>query len=195
MANTTIDKSSGSEAETPDQVAEINNKLVADKAESIAKPEDNSLSMVRDILFGEQKREHDQRIIDLEIMIDNHDQKVRRDMSNDFDILNTEIRLLNQLLSDENKARLDDNAHFQDRLKKLSQQHIALSENMQKMFTQLSAEMKSDNEALKKTFSKDIHELMAFFEEEHSQLKKNKADRELLANTFAELAKQLNSKL
>lgn len=195
MANTTIDKSSGSEAETPDQVAEINNKLVADKAESIAKPEDNSLSMVRDILFGEQKREHDQRIIDLEIMIDNHDQKVRRDMSNDFDILNTEIRLLNQLLSDENKARLDDNAHFQDRLKKLSQQHIALSENMQKMFTQLSAEMKADNEALKKTFSKDIHELMAFFEEEHSQLKKNKADRELLANTFAELAKQLNSKL
>ncbi|CAA6814996.1 MAG: Unknown protein [uncultured Thiotrichaceae bacterium] len=193
MTNTTIENPSQLDDKPSQQTPETINAENHHHTHSESQAEDNSLSMVRDILFGEQKREHDQRIIDLELLIDNHDQKIRYDMSNDFDILHTEIRLLNQLLSDENKARLDDNIQHQKRFKEISQQHLVLSENMQKMFTQLSTKMTSEIAALRKEFAQEQQDLMNLFEEEHAKLKKDKADRELLANTFAELAKQLES--
>lgn len=187
MTDTTIEKKPALDTSSQQAPKTVNHQ----QTHSEPNTEDNSLSMVRDLLFGEQKREHDQRIIDLEQLIDSHDQKIRHDMSNDFDILNTEIRLLNQLLSDENKARLDDNVKHKERFKNLTQQHLALSENMQKMFTQMSAKMTAEIATLRKEFTQEQQELLNFFEEENAQLKKDKADRELLANTFAELAKQL----
>lgn len=151
--------------------------------------EDKSLSMVRDLLFGEQKREHDQRIVDLEKLIDKHDQSIRQDMSTDFEDVNTELRLLNKLLSEENKARLDDSARHQERLKQVSKEHHAFTKEMQKTF----AIMKDEMADMKKQFEKEQQKLLKAFERKNEQLQKSKADRKLLATTFAKLAAQLES--
>ena len=71
---------------------------------------DKNLDMVRNILFGEQTRENDRRLATLERFVRVWTTSVRDEMRRNFENLHHEINLVNDLLTEESKARLSDTA-------------------------------------------------------------------------------------
>ena len=69
---------------------------------------EKNLDMVRNILFGEQARETEKRQIMLERFVKVWTSSIREEMRKNLDALQSEVRLLKDLLAEENKARLGD---------------------------------------------------------------------------------------
>ena len=151
--------------------------------------------MVRNILFGEQARETEKRQIMLERFVKVWTSSIREEMRKNLDALQSEVRLLKDLLAEENKARLGDIAQTRERfiqigrtLEEMSRRQNLGQEELHQRLTQEVAQLKQD-------LLQQRQDLLTQTKVAIEQLKHDKADRQAIASLLGDMAKQLSGEL
>ncbi|WGZ91365.1 MAG: hypothetical protein QJT80_02570 [Candidatus Thiocaldithrix dubininis] len=156
---------------------------------------EKNLDMVRNILFGEQARETEKRQIMLERFVKVWTSSIREEMRKNLDALQSEVRLLKDLLAEENKARLGDIAQTRERfiqigrtLEEMSRRQNLGQEELHQRLTQEVAQLKQD-------LLQQRQDLLTQTKVAIEQLKHDKADRQAIASLLGDMAKQLSGEL
>ena len=156
---------------------------------------EKNLDMVRNILFGEQARETEKRQIMLERFVKVWTSSIREEMRKNLDALQSEVRLLKDLLAEENKARLGDIAQTRERfiqigrtLEEMSRRQNLGQEELHQRLTQEVAQLKQD-------LLQQRQDLLTQTKVAIEQLKHYKADRQAIASLLGDMAKQLSGEL
>ena len=156
---------------------------------------EKNLDMVRNILFGEQARETEKRQIMLERFVKVWTSSTREEMRKNLDALQSEVRLLKDLLAEENKARLGDIAQTRERfiqigrtLEEMSRRQNLGQEELHQRLTQEVAQLKQD-------LLQQRQDLLTQTKVAIEQLKHDKADRQAIASLLGDMAKQLSGEL
>ena len=156
---------------------------------------EKNLDMVRNILFGEQARETEKRQIMLERFVKVWTSSIREEMRKNLDALQSEVRLLKDLVAEENKARLGDIAQTRERfiqigrtLEEMSRRQNLGQEELHQRLTQEVAQLKQD-------LLQQRQDLLTQTKVAIEQLKHDKADRQAIASLLGDMAKQLSGEL
>lgn len=153
--------------------------------------QDKNLDMVRNILFGEQIRENEKRLATLERFVKVWTNSVRDEMRKNMDNLNHEVHLLQDLLDQEAKARMEDTAiarkHFEQSSKGIDHpQH-----QLQASETSLKQHLKQETDLLTEALDQQRQELLAQLKQAAEQLRQDKADRKMIATLLDHVSHQL----
>lgn len=153
--------------------------------------QDKNLDMVRNILFGEQVKENEKRLANLERFVKVWTNSVRDEVRKNLDNINTEIRLLHDLLEQESKTRIDNAAtarkHFEQRGKEIDK----LTQNVSRVETTLTQRIDDDVDALTQSIKEQRDELLDQVQHAVAQLRQDKTDRKTLANMLHNISRQL----
>lgn len=183
--------------------AQINPLLDTNNSQSFGKnvSETGSLEKIRDILFGNQARDYEQRFSRLEERLTKECSNLREDTKKRIDsiekYLKNEIYALTERLKMEQLER-------NEAIDELNQDCKNLIKSLEKKLSQLDEQTSQNHRDLRQQIldqSKNIddeiqqkHEnVLAALEREAKELNNHKTDRSTLANLFAELAVRLNN--
>ncbi len=161
------------------------------ETELVSPVQDRNLDMVRNILFGEQARENDKRLANLERFVKVWTHSVRDEMRKNFDSLSHEIQLLQDLLAEETRARLGDTAiarkHFEQTSKTLDSLHKQVDTNAEHAQQRLEQETRQ----LAQQVEQQREDLLAQLKQASEQLRHDKLDRQAMANLLTHVSLQL----
>lgn len=159
--------------------------------ESLPNAQDKNLDMVRNILFGEQSKENDRRLASLERFVKVWTNSVRDEMRRSFENLHHEINMVNDLLTEESKARLNDTAtarkHFEQNSKSIENLYKQLQATQENVHQRIDLETNRLNDALQHQ-REDFTTQLKFAAE---QLRQDKVDRKMLAHLLEGVSRHL----
>jgi leucyl aminopeptidase len=133
---------------------------------------DGNVDKIREILFGGQMRDYEQRFADLEKRLTKNIEHISSSFDKRLERLNTyakrEVEKLNEKLKDERKARREDNKHGSKDLKELSVQ-------LESWCAELEDQIGSEAHNLRALLQEQGEELSGVISETHDRLAKNLA--------------------
>lgn len=153
--------------------------------------QDKNLDMVRNILFGEQIRENEKRLATLERFVKVWTNSVRDEMRKNMDNLNHEVHLLQDLLDQEAKARMEDTAIARKHFEQSSKGIDHLQRQLQASETSLKQHLKQETDLLTEALDQQRQELLAQLKQAAEQLRQDKADRKMIAALLDHVSHQL----
>ena len=160
-----------------------------------------NLDKIRDILFGAQTRDYEQKFATLEERLVKESVDLRNDLKRRFDSLELymkkEVEAITERIKSEQTGRVDS-------LKELSSELKDLAKGIEKKTTQLEEQASKAQRDLRqhildqsKSLSEEIHarhkELSAAQDQAVQQLRTEKTDRASLAALFMEASMRLNN--
>jgi hypothetical protein len=160
--------------------------------ESMKTSEDaNKLSTIRDILFGEQAREDEEKRNSLHKELKANLSQLQQETQSQFDQVSSELKKLHSLITTETEHRLTNNkstnqqiTHLQHALDESNRAHQQEQSKLQKEFTQKTDEL---NQQAKKWHQ----ELSEKLEVASKELRSDKTDKGDLAKMLRGMAEQL----
>jgi hypothetical protein len=170
-------------------------------AQSTVNPEfdesltEKNLDMVRNILFGEQARETEKRQIMLERFVKVWTSSIREEMRKNLDALQAEVRLLKDLLAEENKARLGDVAQTRERFIQIGRTLEEMNRRQNLSQEDLHQRLSQEVSQLKQDLLQQRQDLLTQVKVAIEQLRQDKADRQTIASLLGDMAKQLSGEL
>lgn len=153
--------------------------------------QDKNLDMVRNILFGEQIRENEKRLATLERFVKVWTNSVRDEMRKHMDNLNHEVHLLQDMLDQEAKARMEDTAIARKHFEQYSKSIDHLQRQLQSSETGLRQHLKQETDLLTDAIDQQRQELLAQIKQAAEQLRQDKADRKMIATLLDHVSHQL----
>ena len=156
---------------------------------------EKNLDMVRNILFGEQARETEKRQIMLERFVKVWTSSIREEMRKNLDAVQSEVRLLKDLLAEENKARLGDVAQTRERFIQIGRTLEEMSRRQNLGQEELHQRLSQEVSQLKQALLQQRQDLLTQVKVAIEQLKHDKADRQAIASLLGDMAKQLSGEL
>ncbi len=161
---------------------------------------DENVDKIREILFGGQMRDYEQRFADLEKRLTRNIEKIATDFEKRVERLNNgikrDVEKLAEQLRDERKVRRDES-------KQGSKQFKELAEQVETWCVELEEQIGSETHDLRGILQEQNEELSAMIHDSHEELSKDlaietrKLGREDLATVLSEVAARLkkNGKL
>ena len=133
---------------------------------------DGNVDKIREILFGGQMRDYEQRFADLETRLTKNIEHISSSFDKRLERLNTyakrEVEKLNEKLKDERKARRDDNKEGSQGLKELSVQ-------VESWCAELEDQIGSEAHVLRALLQEQGDELSGVIRENHDLIAKSLA--------------------
>ncbi|KST65052.1 coiled-coil domain-containing protein [Mastigocoleus testarum] len=180
-------------------------ELISDNQKSELKDstisDNNNLARVRDILFGKQLQDVEQRFARMEEKIERECLRLRSESHKRLDALEAYIKqeidsIAQRLKTEQNEREIALNG--------LNEEYKNITNALENKLTQFDEETASNQRELReqilqqsKTLQDDIREkyeeILNLLQRENQELRNQKTDRNTLAALFAELAIQLNS--
>jgi len=168
-------------------------------AEALQPVDDGSLEKVRDILFGAQSREFDQRVHALENRLLQESTKLREEFSRSLESLKAhftqEVLKLTQYIQEEKAGRTTSLADVGQVIQSLREnvegQLSQLTEQTSQQHVAVEQQITQEKAALTENYDQRIAELQQQFQESLQLLKKEKTDRAALAEMLMDLALRL----
>lgn len=153
--------------------------------------QDKNLDMVRNILFGEQSRENDRRLASLERFMKVWTNSIRDEMRRSFENLHHEINIVNDLLTEESKARLTDTANarknFEQNSKSIENLYKQLQASQENVHQRIDLETNRLNDAI----SHQREDIVTQLKLASDQLRQDKIDRKMLAHLLEGVTRHL----
>lgn len=180
-------------------------QLVSDNHKSEIKDsnigDSNNLARVRDILFGKQLQDVDQRFARMEEKVERECARLRDESQKRLDALETYIKQEIDSISQRLKT---EQADREAAVNELNEEYKNITGSLENKLTQFDEETSSNYRDIReqilqqsKTLQDDIQEkyeeILNLLHKENQDLRNQKTDRNTLAALFAELAIQLNS--
>jgi hypothetical protein len=165
--------------------------------------ENNSLDKVRDILFGNQMKDVDRKLVRLEERLSKECSNLRDETRKRLDSLENYIKQEVGSLSDRLKA---EQSEREIGVKSLAEEHKNITMSLERKLAQFDEQNSSAQSELReqilsqsRSFHDDIQqkyqEILVLLEREAQELRGEKANRSTLAALFTELAVRLNSQV
>lgn len=152
---------------------------------------DQSLGVVRDILFGEQvaelKHQHDQ----LETSLRDAVRTLNDTIQQRFNTLSGEIRQVQERLTREVSQRENNAAMLQGRLDKHDSALTQINEKVQEGERELAGLIGEESEQLTARMQELRHSLMQHIQQTANELRHEKADRKAMASILNGMAREL----
>ena len=152
---------------------------------------DKNLDMIRNILFGEQIRDLDRKHASLERFVRVSINTLAEDLQRKVDAVQHDISLVNDLLTEEAKARREDNQAARNRLEQDARMLEDLSKRSANLNTELNERVSTEITKLEQQMQVWRKDLIAQLNETAEQLRHEKADRKAVAGILNGMAKQL----
>lgn len=153
--------------------------------------QDKNLDMVRNILFGEQARENEKRLANLERFVKVWTNSVRDEMRKNMDSLTHEIHMLQDLLDQEAKARMADTATTRKHFEQTSKGIENLQRQLHSNENTLNMRITEESKLLSQIIEEQRDDLLTQIKQANEQLRQDKIDRKMLASLLDNLSHQL----
>ncbi|MGD1872843.1 MAG: hypothetical protein ACFB02_07290 [Mastigocoleus sp.] len=165
--------------------------------------ESNNLSRVRDILFGNQMRDIEDRFSSLENRLMDECNSLRNETRKRLDVLENYIKQEVDSIADRLKKEQQER---QESLNSLVQEYKSSNISLEKKLSQLEEKVNNEQRELREqvlhqsqTLQDDIlqkyQEILHLVQTEGKDIRQQKTDRSTLAALFADLAVQINSQV
>ena len=159
--------------------------------ETIADQDNDSLDLVRNILFGEQAKKTEERRLELEQSFEVSINAFRNETEKRFAGVSKEVSALLSLMEDETKARQAEFSHTQEALSSLTQQLSQLDSKTQQADTQLQKRLEHETRNTNQYIRSVNDDINVKLDNAVSQLRHEKADRKAIAGLLSSVAQQL----
>jgi hypothetical protein len=164
-------------------------------------PEVDNVDKIRDILFGNQMREVNQKFASIEKSLANDLTAIRKENALQIDSLKTyfesEIEILGSKLSTEEKSRIEDMDELDDRLKQQGKQidkKISdLAKSLDKNTSDINQKMLKQSQDFNAEMGAQTSESRQRMDGYRDELDKGKVDKLAISEMFSTLAIQINS--
>mgnify|MGYP003384800887 CR=1 FL=1 len=169
----------------------MNNKTAADTTneQALDALTDSKLDTVRDILFGAQVRETNQKNEQLEVLIQNTADKLQKNFDKQIQNVNNTIsNLKTSLAKQAEQTALDTAKKFNATQANIDELEASTNTKQSDMFDELTAE----REALEQRATSWNEDLAKQLENIHQELLHSKTDRSSLANLLSSMAASLS---
>lgn len=143
--------------------------------------QDKNLDMVRNILFGEQTRENERRIANLERFVKVWTSSVRDEMRKNHDTLSHEISMIHDLFSEETRTRASD-------FSQARKQYEQAGKSIESLFRQIQ----HTQDAFAQRMEEQREEILEQVKQAAEQLRQDKIDRKGLASLLDNVSRQLS---
>ena len=153
--------------------------------------QDKNLDMVRNILFGEQARENEKRLANLERFVKVWTKSVRDEMRKNMDSISHEIHMLQDLLDQEAKARMADTATARKHFEHSSKGIESLQRQLHSSETTLNERICEESKLLNQIIEEQREDLQTQLKQTTEQLRQDKVDRKMLASLLDSVSHQL----
>jgi hypothetical protein len=153
--------------------------------------DEDSLDVVRNILFGEQAKQTEQRRMELERLLEVSINSLREETEKKFKNISQELAALVNLLTDETRSRQSEFSQTRNSFNHLTQQLSQLEIKIQKEQSQLQEQIVNESNQTTQTIKRVNEELSVRLEHAVAQLRHEKADRKAIASLLSGVAKQL----
>lgn len=167
-----------------------NNQKEDNTQKKTAETEDN-LDLVRNILFGEQVKQTEERRMELERLLEITVNGLREETEKKFQSISQELSALVGLLTDETKARQAEFNHTRNTFTHLNHQLTQLDIKTQKAQSHLQENLINESSKTNQNIKRINDELSLKLEHAVEQLRHEKADRKAVAGLLSGVAKQL----
>ena len=162
--------------------------------------EAGNVDQIRDIIFGSQMRDYEQRFSRLEERVLNESESLRSETNNRLDALEDyikqEVNSLVDQIANERGEREDDTRHLTSELSKTATDTDKKLSQVQEKLTQSSGDSREALLEQSKTLIKEIQAVRTSLTDQVNkstdELADSKTDRKGLADMFSELALRLN---
>ena len=151
----------------------------------------NKLSTIRDILFGEQAREDEEKRNSLHKKLNTNLGQLQQETQNQFKQISAEIEKLYQLINTETEQRITAGKGAGKQTELLQQSLDESNKNHQQAQKQLQTEFTQATDELNKQAQQRHDELSNKLEQAAKELRSDKTDRGDLANMLRGMAEQL----
>lgn len=148
--------------------------------EFIPPAQDKNLDMVRNILFGEQSRESERRLANLERFVKVWTNSVRDEIRKSHDSLNHELHLVHDMLAEESRARIADAGIAR-------KYYEQAGTSIESLFRQLQ----HTQDAFAQRMEQQREDIVNELKHAADQLRQDKIDRKTLASLLDNLSRQL----
>lgn len=160
-------------------VTEIENELASTPVPPQA-AQDKNLDMVRNILFGEQTRENERRIANLERFVKVWTNSVRDEIRKSNESLNHEIHMIHDLLGEESRARISDSGTAR-------KQYEQAGKSIDSLFRQIQ----HTQDAFAQRMEEQREQILEEVKKAAENLRQDKIDRKALASLLDNVSRQL----
>lgn len=143
--------------------------------------QDKNLDMVRNILFGEQSRENERRIANLERFVKVWTNSLRDEMRKNNDALNHEIHMIQDLLAEESRSRLSDSGLTR-------KQYEQTGKSIESLFRQIQ----HTQDAFAQRMEEQREQILEEVKQASELLRQDKIDRKTLASMLDNVSRQLS---
>lgn len=176
---------------------DVNNSHILGKNPS----DTGSLDKIRDILFGNQVKDYEQRFTRLEEHLVKECTNLREDTKKRLDVIESYIKnevdsLTTRLKTEQNERNIavtETNEEFKNLVKSLERKIAQLDEQTSQNQRDLRQQILDQSKNLDDDLQHKYKELLAALERESQELHTNKTDRSTLARLFSELALRLDN--
>ncbi len=155
------------------------------------KVDEDKLDVVRNILFGEQVKQTEQRRMELERLFEISISSLREETEKKFNNVSQELSALVNLLTDETKSRQSEFSQTRSSFNHLTHQLSQLEIKTQKEHSQLQEQIVNESNQATQYIKRVNEELSLKLEHAVAQLRHEKADRKVIASLLSGVAKQL----
>ena len=152
---------------------------------------DDSLDLVRNILFGEQAKKTEERRLELENLLEISINSLRDETKEKFAGVSQELSALISLLTDETKARQSEFGQTRDTLNHLTQRLSQLDSKTQKAHSQLQEKLRNESDQTNQYIRRVNDDVSLKIEKAVNQLRQEKIDRKAIADLLNGAAQQL----
>jgi hypothetical protein len=142
--------------------------------------QDKNLDMVRNILFGEQTRENERRIANLERFVKVWTNSVRDEMRKSHDTLSHEISMVQDMLAEESRTRVGDSSLAR-------KQYEQAGKSIESLFRQIQ----HTQDAFAQRMEEQREDILEQIKQAAEQLRQDKIDRKVLASMLDNVSRQL----
>ena len=163
--------------------------------------EEENLEKVRDILFGAQSREFENRFAALESQVREESATLRADLSNSVDelkqFLNGEMQRVTEQFQKEQSARTADvkgvRSVIEQLGKTLEERLVGLDSKAMQKFSTIEVNLTQQKQEISDNYSEQFAQLQAQVDQGFQDLKADKTDRAVLSEMFMDLAVRLKA--
>ncbi len=171
-----------------------------DEASPDSNPSIDDLSTIREILFGQQHRQHNQQQTDLETLIKDSMADLKADTKQQFKELNKKVDDLNSALSKRLDKEIASEVKTREKIVAGINQHIVqvegviedLDKSTSAADSDLQDQLLNQADAVQKQMDELYNEVTSALKAEVNRLSHDKADRTSLASLLNGIASQLS---
>lgn len=157
----------------------------------------NELFQLRDILFGEDKREFEAHFSELEhktnLQLEQLHASINQDLAEIRQSIDKSFALLSERLSDADHMHNEREDEIKQFAENTADKLEAFERHSQRTTKEVIEKIASESNLLSDSFNKQFREALEQLEQVSNTLQSNKADRKLLAELLTSAAKELGA--